>query len=357
MYRWTESGDRHTVYGRTPDECLAARFAPAVEVVVDDRTTLAEYLEVWLGGLTLRSNTIANHRYNVERWLVPLFGTRVRLSQVERELVRVKLVELRATRTRLGTLPAPNTVRHALATLSAAMSSAVEDGRIASNPCRGLEANTAEDAQSRIGIEHELPTELELRRVIRAAAGDDRVRLLQVAAATGLRQSELLGLAIEDVDLVGRYLHVRQSLRRSDRKVGRVKNRASDRYVPIPRALVPVLEAQLLEVERLELVAGSTWSNPSGLLFTGPKGQPVVGSTVTHWLEDLARAELGRSYRWHDLRHFYASNLLASGVGIELVAKWLGHSSTGITFATYYHVIRDDRNQDRAELAGGVLAM
>jgi len=355
MYRYTEAGDRLTVYGSTADDCLAKRYAPRPEVRVDERTTLAAFLELWLEGLTLRDNTIEAHQYNVRRWLVPLFGTRVRLAKVERELIRSKLAELRTTPTRFGTPPAPNTVQHAFATLSAAMTAAVDDGRLESNPCRGLKANTAEAEEARIGIEHPIPTELELRRVMHAAT-DQRLRLLQVAASTGLRQSELLGLAVEDLDLVARTIHVHRSLRRSDRKLGRVKNRASNRIVPVPAALVPVLRAQLDELVILEAIAGSSWSNPSGLLWTGSHGEPLVGSTVTHWFEDLTRAELGRSFRWHDLRHFYASNLLARDVPIAKVAKWLGHSSTTITFTTYYHVIRDAAAADQVELAGGVLA-
>ena len=345
MYRWTELGDRRTVYGRTVDEVLAKRYAPAPEVVtVDERTTLADYLVLWLDGLTLRANTIDNHRYNVARWIVPLFGTRVRLVDVERELVRVKLAELRGMTTRRGTPIAPNTVRHAFATLSAALSTAVDDGRIKANPCARLDPVGGESAQSRVGVELAIPTELELRRVMRATAEHPWSILLATAASTGLRQSELLGLAVEDVDLVGRWIHVRRSLRRSDRTLGRVKNPASDRFVPIPRALVTLLELHL------ETVTGD-------LLFADERGEPLVGSTVTHWFEDACRAELGRSFRWHDLRHAYASNLLARDVSIAKVARFLGHSSTAVTFTTYYHVIRDATAADDAELAGAVLAM
>jgi len=357
MYRWTEAGERSTVYGRTVEECLAKRFTPRPEpVTVDERTTLAAYLELWLEGSTLAANTLENHRYNVERWLVPLFGTRVRLADVSRELVRSTMTELRSSTVRGGTRIAPNTVRHAFATLSAAMTTALDDGRIRVNPCRGIDPVGSEAAEEvRVGLELPIPTELEVRRVIRATAGHRWSSLLAVAVATGLRQSELLGLGVDDLDLVGRWITVRRSLRRSDRTLGRVKNRSSNRSVPIPRALVVVLEAQLEELARLEAAAGSSWSNPSGLLFTDERGGPIAGSTLTHWFEDACRAELGRSYRWHDLRHYYASNLIARDQSIAKVARWLGHSSTAVTFSTYYHVIRDQAAVDEAELAGGVL--
>lgn len=357
MYRYTERGQRMTVYGASADECYAKRYAPAPEpVTIDDRTTLAAYLELWLGGLRLRPNTIEEHRRNVERWILPTFGDRVRLADVTRELVELRMSEVAAMTTRYGTPPAPGTIRNAFATLRAAMQSAVDHRRIDANPCARLDVLGTVHEERRIGVEIPIPSELELRRVIRATRLEPFAPLLATAAATGLRQSELLGLAIADVDLDARWIHVRQALRRSDRTVGRVKNAASNRHVPIPSALVPILEAWLLERDRLELLAGGRWRD-AGLLFCDHRGRALAGSTVSHWFADACGvAGLERAYRWHDLRHYYASNLLAARMPIERVAKLLGHSSTAITYATYWHVIRDDAAVSDAELAGAILA-
>jgi integrase len=355
MYRYTERGRRETVYGRTVEACHAARYAPPPEPVVDERTTLVEYLELWVAGLKLRPNTVDEHRRNVAR-LERVFGDRVRLVDVNRELVALRFGELAKLTSRYGRPLEPGTIRNTFSTLRSALGSAVDGGRIPSNPCARLNVLASDHAEVRVGLELPIPTELELRRVMRATAGEPFAPLLAVAASTGLRQSELLGLGLDDLDLEGRFVHVHRSLRRSDRTLGRAKNASSNRYVPIPRALVPILEAYLLERSRLELLAGSTWRE-SGLVFVDAHGRALAGSTVSHWFADACRRVGIPAYRWHDLRHAYASNLLARRLPIERVAKLLGHASTSITFRTYWHVIRDEASVDDAELAGAVLAM
>jgi integrase len=356
-YRWTERGERFTRYGRSVDELYAARYAPTPEpVTVDERTTLAEYLELWVGGLKLRTSTVDEHRRNVVR-IVELFGERVRLVDVSRELVELRFTELGTRTSRYGRPFEPGTIRNTFSTLRSAMGSAVDHGRIKANPCARLNVLRTDAAESRVGLELPIPTELEVRRVIRTVAGEPFAILLSVAASTGLRQSELLGLGLDDLDLVGRWIHVRRSLDRRDRTLGRTKNASSARHVPIARALVPILEEWVAERGRLELVAGDRWHD-SDLLFVDELGEPIAGSTVSHWFADACRrARLDRAYRWHDLRHAYASNLLAARVPIERVAKLLGHASTSITFRTYWHLIRDEGTLDDAELAGAVLAV
>jgi integrase len=357
MYRYTERGERFTHYGRTEEECLAKRYAPRPVVTVDERTTLADYLELWVAGLSLRPNTIDGHRYNVEHYLRPLFGDRLRLVDLDRELVRLKLAELRTYTTRSGRTIAPRTVALAFATLRAAMNAAVDDGRIPANPCARIRATSSDAAERRVGVELAIPTELELRRVIRTTRGEPLHALLMLTVATGLRQSEALGLSVDDLEVAveTRFLRVHRSLRRFDRTIARPKNATSERFVPIPTSLVPVLSWQLAELRRLELVAGLRWSNPDRLAFTDATGGPLVGSTVSHWFADACtRAGVAR-YRWHDLRHFYASNLIARNVPIAKVAKLLGHSSVVVTSTTYHHVIRDSSSLDEAELAANVL--
>jgi integrase len=361
MYRFTERGDRRTVYGRTIDECLAKRYAPAPEVVsVDERTTLAAWLELWLGGLALRPNTIDGHRYNVEHYLVPLFGDRVRLADVSRELVELRMTELRAMTTRGGRPLAPRTVALAFATLRAALNAAVDRRRIPYNPAARVNPNgtTGRGGRARrVGVELPIPSELELRRVIRSTTGEPWHALLALSASTGLRQSEALGLGVYELEeaIATRWLHVHRALRRSDRTIDDTKNETSSRYVAVSPSLVDTLRAHLAEQERRELVAGARWHNPDRLAFTTDTGAPLAGSTVSHWFADACERAEVRPYRWHDLRHYYASNLLARGVSIAKVAKLLGHSSVVITSTTYHHVIRDAASLDEASFAGSVL--
>jgi integrase len=347
-YRYTEHGARVVKYGATPEECLRKRYEPAPDrsrIVVDERTTLAEYLGLWVAGLALRPNSIATHRGHVERYLVPAFGTELRLAELSREVVKLKLAELRGMTTRHGTPLAPQTVALAYATLRLALNAAVDDRRIPYNPALRLKPNGTTGSRARgarIGLEHPIPTELEVRRIRGALAGDRLEPLYVLTTMTGLRQSEVLGLSWGDIEAgAPAHLRVSRGLRRHDRVLDDPKNGSSARFVPIGPVARELLEERR-RAQRLErLAAGERWANPDDLVFTKPDGRPLVGSTVSHWIADAcARVEL--DYGFHDLRHFYASRLINAGVPIAVVSKLLGHANVTITSSTYHHLLKSD---------------
>jgi integrase len=89
----------------------------------------------------------------------------------------------------------------------------------------------------------------------------------------------------------------------------------------------------------------STW------LFTGDAGQPPHQSTVGYrWRTTLAAAGLS-GVKLHDLRHFYASGLIASGCDVVTVQRALGHASATTTLNTYSHLwpTAEDRTRCAAE--------
>ena len=65
----------------------------------------------------------------------------------------------------------------------------------------------------------------------------------------------------------------------------------------------------------------------------------------------MKRAGMKRATSLHDLRHGYASALLASGVPITRVSALLGHASPAITLAVYSHVMPKHRDDAAAKLA------
>jgi integrase len=56
---------------------------------------------------------------------------------------------------------------------------------------------------------------------------------------------------------------------------------------------------------------------------------------------------VGIEYRLHDLRHFYASGLIAAGCDVVTVQRALGHSSAAITLTTYSHLWPDANDRTR----------
>jgi integrase len=78
--------------------------------------------------------------------------------------------------------------------------------------------------------------------------------------------------------------------------------------------------------------------DPDGWLFRTPTGTPPHQNTVGHQWRKATRANGLEGLRLHDLRHFYASGLIASGCDVVTVQRALGHASAKTTLATYSHL-------------------
>lgn len=73
------------------------------------------------------------------------------------------------------------------------------------------------------------------------------------------------------------------------------------------------------------------------LVFANCDGQPIDPSTLTHNFGRIVKCA-GLSARFHDLRHTYASLMLAASVHPKIVSEALGHSTVAITLDIYSHV-------------------
>jgi integrase len=142
---------------------------------------------------------------------------------------------------------------------------------------------------------------------------DHLMPLVLLAMNTGLRRGELLGLTWESVDLQRRQLTVEAHTAKS----GRV------RHVP--------LNAEALAV----LTRWKSQGSGSGPVFPGGSGKGLT-HTKRSWEGLLERAELS-DFRFHDLRHHFASRLAMSGVDLYTVKELLGHSDFGLT-SRYAHL-------------------
>jgi integrase len=85
---------------------------------------------------------------------------------------------------------------------------------------------------------------------------------------------------------------------------------------------------------------------PDRWLFPGESDQPLHQNSVGYWWR-RARAAAGLEYRLHDLRHFYASGLIAAGCDVVTVQRALGHSTAAITLTTYSHLWPDSNDRTR----------
>jgi integrase len=153
---------------------------------------------------------------------------------------------------------------------------------------------------------------------------------VRVLYATGLRWGEAVALQVQDVALPN--LRVRRALKWSpdnNRVIGETKTQRGNRTVAVTDELHDELRA---------LIAGRKGSE---LVFTAPRGGPILHRTFWSrvWLPAVKHLE--PRPRIHDLRHSHASVLLARGIPIHVVSRRLGHSNITVTVDTYGHLLPD----------------
>ncbi|MCW2796040.1 MAG: phage integrase family protein [Nocardioides sp.] len=73
-------------------------------------------------------------------------------------------------------------------------------------------------------------------------------------------------------------------------------------------------------------------------LFAGGEDNPPHQNTVGYWWRKTLAAAGQEGIRLHDLRHFYASGLIAAGCDVVTVQRALGHAKAGTTLETYSHL-------------------
>ncbi len=162
--------------------------------------------------------------------------------------------------------------------------------------------------------------------------------VIYTAVSTRLRQAELLGLRWRDVDLDLLSISVSQVLykRRGVCMFKESKTSGSSRRVAMTSKLALLLREYKAERESLYWQLGVPLTLDD-FVFANYAGKPIDPSVLTHNFGRIVK-RAGLGVRFHDLRHSYASLILAAGVHPKIVSEALGHSTVAITLDIYSHV-------------------
>jgi integrase/recombinase XerD len=156
----------------------------------------------------------------------------------------------------------------------------------------------------------------------RTAAGRRDRAMLEILYATGLRVSELVGLALNDLDLEARVL------------VARGKGR-KERLVPVGAPAAEAVRAYLAGA-RERILRGRRSKD----LFVTARGGKMTRHGFAKRLDAWARAAgIARKVSPHQLRHSFATHLLEGGADLRAVQAMLGHADVSTT-QIYTHVER-----------------
>lgn len=298
------------------DGIAAARIAGTYVSPKTARTTVAEWCETWLDGYsTRRPRTVRQARVHI-RQIVAEFGP-LPLSAVRPSHVKSWTAKL------LGDGLTDSYVYALHRRLAQIMSDAVHDGIIPRSPC---------SRRTSPGAGRQRPYVATTSQVWALHdAMPERMRgAILLGAFAGLRVAETCGLRVADVDFMRGVIHPA------------VQYPAEPLKTEISRTPVPVPQSLAL---RLAAYAG-----PGETLLTNDRG-----GQLSPWaLERAIRATrttvdgLPEGFRYHDLRHYFASLLIASGADVKTVQARLRHASAKTTLDVYGHLMPDQDQSTRA---------
>ncbi|MFJ8256555.1 tyrosine-type recombinase/integrase [Peribacillus asahii] len=160
-----------------------------------------------------------------------------------------------------------------------------------------------------------------------------------IAAYTGLRKGEILGLEKSDIDFDNNKITVKQSVAEITEKgvyLDKVKTPSSYRQVAIDSFISSILKKQINKNNQLKLKLGENYKDYD-LIFCHPDGRIYRPSSLNRPFRNFIKQSGVPYIRFHDLRHTHATLLLKMNVNPKIVADRLGHSSVKITLDTYSH--------------------
>lgn len=290
------------------------------------RQTLKAYADDWITRQVVRPSTEALYRAHLDGHILPALGHR-RLEEISRPMVQALVKTWAET-------SAAATTHGRYHTLAIVLRAAVTDRVLVRTPAEKIQLPGLDPQHTLTPIATE--TVLALANAI-----EPRYRaLVLVAAGTGMRRGELLGLTRDRVaDPFGTILIDRQQARATTSSVvvfGPPKTASSHRTIHVAPVVIEAIKAHELEYGL----------HQSGLVFTNTSGLVLTTSTLQSAWRTAAR-KVGTDATPHDLRHYFASVQLAGGISLKELQAQLGHKNASETLDTYGHLMKEDREHSR----------
>jgi integrase len=288
------------------------------------RTTLAQYLERWLGHMRsqVAPKTLARYSDLARKNISPLLGSvlliKLRPAQISDAYTKA-LAEGR--RNGKGGL-SPQTV-----------SQAVKWELLNRNPCDSVDPPKTTRAPMRTFDLNQTAALIEAMR---------RTRMFVpalLAVLCGMRRGEVAALRWRNVDLEAGRISVVESAEQigSSVRYKQPKN-GRGRTLALPPFLITEIKAHRTRQAEELLKVGVRLSDDT-FVVAQADGSPLQPDSITQdWFRKLEGTSLPR-IRFHDLRHAHATHMLATGVNPKVASERLGHSRIGITLDLYSHVL------------------
>ena len=290
--------------------------------------TIAEFLLPWLDEVhkhEVAHSTHARYSQLAKLHIIPLLG-KVKLMELNKrhvdQLLNAMALNGQSKRSQ----------RQGRAVLSVAMTAAVKEELIAFNPVANARKIKLDD------FEFEPLRIEEVVRVIHAADTTQMKLRWTIALFYGLRQGECLGLRWRDIDFNTKTVKISKQMQTIDgkRELVKLKTKSSKRALHLSDETMLLLKRHKMELAEKKLRLGKDWID-NDLVFPNAEGRPMQSRwDNTLWKRTLSKAKVNHR-RLHDARHTAATMLYNDDTDIEVIRRFLGHSSVELTSRTYVH--------------------
>lgn len=333
--QFTQGSSRFSFTGKTKNECqrwINSLKQEKLETpnILESNQSLQHYLENWIAqaALNIRAGTLYQYQLYANKYIFPVLGT-TRIRDITYQRIQSFYLDLYKANTGVRTIKIIHSVLHH------SLEDAVIAGMLNRNPAHGTKLPKTEQKEIRIYNEDQV------NQLLLAAQGDRYEALYHLALATGMRQSELLGLQWSEVDFNRGILKVEKQLKRNFKEgdyFSQTKTKNGRRVLAIGPATIQKLQEHRNTQNLDKLIAGERWKE-NNLVFPSSIGTPMNQMNLyTRFIHLCQEAGLPR-IRFHDLRHTSASILLNHKVPMIVVSRRLGHYKVSFTMDTYGHMI------------------
>ena len=165
--------------------------------------------------------------------------------------------------------------------------------------------------------------------------------MFMFAAHTGARRSEILRSRVEDIDLAGRLLTIREKKR--------VRGRLTTRSVPLSSLLFKVLQKWLDAHPGRGYTFSLGHNLPPGKKPRSTSEPFPCDQAQDHFKRTLAGTKWSNVRGWHVFRHSFCSNCAAAGIDQRIINAWVGHQTEEMV-KRYRHLVPSQQQEAIAKV-------
>lgn len=316
------------------------KYAPTREMLFSD------YIVDWLENHkhNIRQSTYEGYKRTITKNIIPYFKeVKVTVEQVEPRHIK----ELYARLLEKGL--SANTVKHCHANIRKALAELVFEGILPYNAADRVKLPKMEKYHA------SFYTANQLKILLKVAQDTNSETSIMLAVFYGLRRSEICGLKWSAIDFQNKIIEIKSTVVRvtSVIREDNTKSESSHRTLP----LVPGVENHLKALKEKQaedkLFYGDTYQD-NDYVLKWEDGKPYTPDYISNNFAKLLSDNDLPHIRFHDLRHSFASALLADGVSMKAVQEILGHSDFSTTANIYSHITDDAKTKALTQISNSL---